>query len=457
MKESRLLQRGFLVCLFVLLLCLVGVGNAQAVVIDRDGTLPAGEVVDDDLVLTATTVFVGGTVNGSLIAAGQTVTISGTVKSDAILAAQTVLINDGAVIEGNLFAGGATVIVRGKVLGSLFGGGGTLTLGDKAAIGRNVYAGAYQFETLSGSKVVKDINAGAYQFILSGESRNLNLAGAAMELNGVVNGDATLYLGDNDGAKYMPIMIGNVQLPARLSPGLRIGSNAKIIGALTYTSPLDQSANFAAAPQGGVVFKTPAPIERERPAPQTSPWRPMGSLGAGLWVWDLLRNLVTILALGALTLWLAPRLFQRALEQLRLHPIGSIGVGFLALVLSFIAIPTLILVVVLVGLLLGVTTLFDLAGIWVTFSFTALGAACLAFFTVLMWAGKVLLSFIFGSWIFSKMLPNATGRVWPFVTGAVIFALLAAIPIFGFLFSFVTGLAGLGVMWYVLRRQKASA
>jgi hypothetical protein len=238
---------------------------------------------------------------------------------------------------------------------------------------------------------------------------------------------------------------------------LRIGSGAKVAGKLTYTSSMDQSANFQAAPQGGVVFKTPVPSMREQNAPQTYPWKPAGSFGAGLWVWDLLRNLVTILILGGLAMWLLPRLFQRSLDALQQHPIGSIGIGFAALVLSFIVIPTVILVIVLVGLLFGVTTLFELAGIWVTFGFTALGAACFAFFTVLFWAGKLLISFIIGKWLFSKMLPNSTGRVWPFVTGAVIFALLAAIPIFGFLFSFVAALAGLGVMWYALRRPAAQA
>lgn len=450
-------KRWLLASMLVMLLLFVGVGSVQAVVIDRDGTLPAGDVVDDDLVLTATTVSMNGTVNGSLIAAGQTITVSGTVKSDAILAGQTVIISEGAVIEGNLFAGGSTVILRGKVLGSLFGGAGTLTLAEKASIGRNVYVGVYQLETLSGSKVGKDINAGGYQYILSGESRNLSLAGVAVELNGVVSGDATLYLGNTDQSNFMPDTYGDVRLPTRLPAGLRIASGAKVAGKLTYTSAVDQSGNIQAAPQGGIVFKTPVPYERERTAPQSYPWNPVSSFGAGLWVWDLLRNLVTILILGGLVMWLLPRLFQRGVDQLSQHPIGSIGIGFLALVLSFIAIPTAILVIVLVGLLFGVTTLFDLAGIWVSIGFTALGAACLAFVIVLTWAGKLLLSFIIGKWLFSKMLPNSTGRVWPFVTGAVIFALLAAIPIFGFLFSFVAALAGLGVMWYVLRRPAAPA
>ncbi len=458
MKHSFISKRWLIAGLLVMVLCFGCVGTAQAVVIDRDGTLAAGEVVDDDLVLTATTITVDGTVNGTLIAAGQSITINGTVKSDAILVGQTIVIGEKAVIEGNLFVGSAEVVMRGKLVGSLFGGASTLTLAENSAVGRNIYYGGYQFEARPGSKVAKDINAAGYQHILSGDCRNITLAGAAMELNGVISGDATLYLGEmNESGTFNRPWVSGFQVPPSISTGLRIGESAKISGKLTYTSSVDQSAGFRVTPAGGTVYQTPVPYQRMNNREPATYWH-NNSFGVGFWLWDLLRNLATILILGALVLGIAPNLFQRTLEQVKTHSLGSIGIGFLALALSFVAIPLAALVIALVALLFGVTTLFDLSGISVALGFATLGLASVVFYTLLFWVGKLLISFVIGKWVLGKVLPNAAaGRLWPFVTGAVIFALLAAIPFVGFLFSFVVALAGLGALWYVWRSRATTA
>lgn len=455
MKHLSMLTKRWLIAgLLVVALCVGSVGTAQAVVIDRDGTLPAGEVVDDDLVLTANTVLVEGTVNGTLIAAGQSITINGTIKSDAILAAENVLIGEKALIEGNIFTAGGDVVVRGKVLGSLFGASSTLTLAEGSSLGRNLYYAGYQVEAKAGSTVTRDINAAGYQFVLGGSCRHLNLAGGAMELNGKVSGNAVLYLGqmDDSARDYRPWFSG-MRLPPALPVGLRISEGAVISGKLTYTSSVDQSAGFNVTPVGGTVFQTPVPSMQRENHPSVVSWR-ASNFGVAFWLWDLLRNLVTILILGALVFWLAPRLFERALEQVKAHSLGSIGIGFVALAVSFAAIPLAALVIVLVGLLFGVTTLFDLSAISVSVGFAGLSLACVVFYTALLWTGKLLLAFIIGQWVFSKVLPNAAaGRLWPFVMGAVIFALLAAIPYVGFLFSFVVALAGLGALWYAWRNR----
>ena len=63
------------------------VGTAQAVAVQKGGSIPAGQTVDDDAILSGNNIQVDGTVNGTLMAGGITVTITGTVNGDAILAA----------------------------------------------------------------------------------------------------------------------------------------------------------------------------------------------------------------------------------------------------------------------------------------------------------------------------------------------------------------------------------
>ena len=55
-------------------------------------TVASGEVVDDDLYVTAQTVTVDGTINGDLWAAATTITVNGAVTSSVMAAATTVKI-----------------------------------------------------------------------------------------------------------------------------------------------------------------------------------------------------------------------------------------------------------------------------------------------------------------------------------------------------------------------------
>ena len=176
----------------------------------------------------------------------------------------------------------------------------------------------------------------------------------------------------------------------------------------------------------------------------------------GFWLWGLLRNLVTILLLGALALWLAPGVFSRAQEQMKQRSLASIGVGLIMLVAVLFAIPMISIALVMLGLIFSLTTLIDIAGIWFGLGFATLGFAAALFFTLFLWAGKLLLSYIIGSWLLARISPQATvNRFGALALGALVFAILAALPFFiGFLFSFVADLAGAGALWYAWRATK---
>ena len=169
----------------------------------------------------------------------------------------------------------------------------------------------------------------------------------------------------------------------------------------------------------------------------------------------MLRNLATILILGALALWLAPKIYHRALVQLQQRTLASLAVGLLTLVVVLFAIPMVAIGLVLLGLLFGVTTLFDLAGIIFGLGFAVYGLALAVFFTLFLWAGKLLLSLIIGRWVLDRLAPQANvQQFWALALGAVIFALLAAIPIAGFFFTFLVDLAGAGALWYVWQTRR---
>ncbi len=111
---------------------------------------------------------------------------------------------------------------------------------------------------------------------------------------------------------------------------------------------------------------------------------------------------------------------------------------------------------VLLGLLFAVTTLVDISGIIFGLGFAIYGLSLTLFFTLFLWAGKLLLALIIGRWVIGRLSPQSNvHQFWTLALGAVIFGLLAAIPFAGFLFTFLVDLAGAGALWYVWQTRKA--
>lgn len=443
----------------LLVFVLVGglAGRAQAVVIDQGGVIPAGTTVDDDVVLTAARVSMDGTVNGTLIAAGQNIAINGSVHGDVLAFGQDITISEKAVIDGNLFVGGQLITVSGKIGGSLFGGAASLVLAGPGSLGRNLYYGGYDLQTQANTKIERDLLAGVYQVNLAGQVRSIRVAAAAADISGTISGDATLQVASPDAgnsARYW--QYGQFQLPPAAQPGLRIAESAKIGGKLTYTSETNQSGSIQTSPAGGVVYQTPVPNQNARQEAQRRTFVPPFFNASGFWLWGLLRNLVTIIILGALALWLVPAIFERSLGQLRQRALACMGVGLLSLVTALFLIPVTALALILVGLFFAVLTLADLAGFFFGLGFLVFMLAVTVYFILFSWAGKLLISYIIGAWVLSKLAPQATvQRIWALVLGAVIFALLAAIPFVGFLLTFLVDLAGAGALWYAWRLRNA--
>ena len=244
-------------------------------------------------------------------------------------------------------------------------------------------------------------------------------------------------------------------MPTAIQPGLRISEGAKIGGKLTYTSEAEQGASIHTVPEGGTVYQTPVPNEMSTERTTNRRTYFPGFDWSGFWLWAMLRNLVTILILGAIALWLAPGIFQKALVQLQQRTLASLAVGLLALVIVLFAIPVVAIGLVLLGLLFGVITLFDLAGMIFGVGFAVYGLAMVLFFTLFLWAGKLLVSMIIGRWVLNRVSAQANvQQFWAFALGALIFAGLAAIPFFGFLFTFLVDLAGAGALWYVWQTRR---
>lgn len=431
-----------MLALVVVVSLLLGVAGTALAADFRGGDtilIGKGEVIDDDLVITAATVLVEGAMNGDLVIAAGEVTINGTVN-------------------GSLLVGARSLLLNGTVRGALYNGGAMLTLGPQARVERNLFFGGYSFEAKPGSVIQRDGVLGAYQATLNGAlQRDLNANLVALQVNGMVGGDVNATVAGPQEPGIPPIWLatGGQNLPPTLSPGIRVGSDAQIAGRLNYSSPVDQAEAIAAQAEQGVLY-TPLPAARTSSDPTTPAAQPENPILG--WLWLRFRELVTLLLLGALALWLAPALFTRVVDTVWAHPLPAAVWGFVASTMGYIGAALLIILLTLVIVGLSQLTLAGLAMSLFWVSFTGLGALLTAFTLLLAYGAKLVVIFPIGRWLLAQIAPEiAAMPVWPLLLGVLLFVLLHGIPYLGFVVGLIVTLIGLGAMWLSLRDRFTKA
>jgi cytoskeletal protein CcmA (bactofilin family) len=390
-------------------------------------TIPAGEVVADDLYVGANTFTLDGAVQGDLIVFGATITINGTV-------------------EGDLMAAGQTVIVNGQVMDDVRMTGSALTVGEGAQVAGDVLAAGYSLEAKSPSSIGGDVIYGGGQALLAGEIAGDVLAGAGgLQLNGSVAGnvDADVGSAENMSAVSPFMFMPNAPAVPNVPAGLTIGPEASIGGNLEYTS--DVPVNIPAGVVAGQMIHREPTVDREARAERAAR---TGILG---WFLDNLRTLATLLVVGLLMVWLAPNFIRAGAAALQARPLPSLGWGIVSIFAVFFALLVLIAVVIILAIILGIITLGDLLGITISGGILAAAALIFGFIVAAAYISKIVVSYLGGRLILRRIQPEwAESRVWPLVIGVVIFTILAAIPILGGIFSLIVILLGLGALWLLV-------
>jgi cytoskeletal protein CcmA (bactofilin family) len=389
----------------------------------------ADEVIEDDLYVGANTFTLDGTVKGDLIVFGSTIEINGTV-------------------DGDLIAAGQSVSVRGKVADDARIAGMALTLDSTAQVGDDVVAAGFSIEDKKGSSVGGDFIYGGYQALLAGDvAQDLTVGVGGLQLSGSVGGDVKAEVGEAEEGPpptFFMSFIPDVPTMPSVPMGLTVDEGAQIGGNLDYTSASEWSI------PGGVVAGA---ITRHEPEIEVkeevvvSPAR-----RAADWFLRHLRRLVTLLLVGLLIVWVVPGWTEKATGALRARPLLSLGWGVVSIAAFIFALLVLLIVTILIAVIFGVVTLGGLAG---TTAWTGgLTMALLVFFfsIAVTYITKVLVSFLGGRLILARLKPDwAEGRIWPLVVGVVLFIIITAIPILGWLVKLVVVVLGLGALWLLGR------
>jgi len=385
-------------------------------------TIPAGEVIEDDLYVGAGTFTLDGVVKGDLIVAGSTITINGTV-------------------EGDLLAAGQSVVVNGRVMDDIRMAGATLVLGESAQIADDVVAAGYSLETKDGSSVGGDALFAGYQALLAGDTaRDTKITVNRLELSGSVGGNLNVEVGSSEETPMVSPFTFMPNMPAvpSVAGGLTIKPGASIGGDLTYTA-IPESMIPAGTVSGDVLHEIPAVVtgKEETVAAKTSSW-----------FFANLRNLVTLLIVGLLMVWLVPKLVQNGANAVNAKPLPSFGWGIVTIFGFFFALLALTTVVVIVAIVLGIVTLGDLLGTVIWAGIITAAGLIFGFSVAVGYVSKIIVSYVGGRLILTRLKPEwAEKPYWPVAFGVLIFAILVAIPLLGWIINLIVVLLGLGALW----------
>lgn len=395
--------------------------------------IDSGEIINDDLYVTAATFVLDGTVNGDVVAAGQTLTINGTV-------------------DGDVMAAGQTVLIRGTVTGAVRMAGSVLLVDEQADIGGDVIAAGYSLESREGSSIGQDLVFAGGQLLLAGDvARNVHAGTGAFELRGRVGGNVNADVGEADAGYAGPpptlfMPPSSIPIPS-VAAGLTVAQSAKIEGDLAYTQ-----SNEVALPAGVVTGE----VTRDQPVTGTSTAQ-QESTGERILNWgiDMLRTSITLILIGLFLVWLFPLFIQNLSLKLQSAPFPSLGWGVAAYVIFFLALLLIIVVIVVGALLFGVLTLGGVAGTIVSVGLLAVLALILGFVLVTAFVAKIVFGQALGRWLLTRAnSPLAQHRFWPMVIGVIITVAVIALLSFplipgflGTLLNFVVLLLGLGAFW----------
>jgi type IV secretory pathway VirB2 component (pilin) len=419
MKTNKNWEFSILLLFLILAVTFMLPTSARAQGIAIEGTVGKGEVLDQSLILYGQDVVMDGVIHGDLITVGKNVTINGEV-------------------DGSLVIIGQNVSLNGPVTGSSYVGALNCKLGPQANIGRDLYFIGTSLETQVGSTINRDLKAISLDAKLSG-----TVTGEVNALVGPVNLIQAAY-------NFM-LDKGWLSQPFKLNfPWFQRGFEKQVAPGTAFGLVFIQNyLGISPASARGPALSVDQGLQSPRQAGAIDIARIQS------WAGPMLRNLAALLILGLLVLWLLPAQLSFAGEQARIKPWRTLLTGLLVFVIGWFAALLALLLILALAFFLYWVSLPTLGFFVGALGLTSLGLVLSLFWLSIAYFSKIIIAFLCGSLLFKRFLPKyAHYRILPFLTGVILYALLASIPYLGWLIAVIVTFLGLGAIWTLSTSRK---
>lgn len=331
----------------------------------------------------------------NLYIAGGSVTVSSNTTGDLYAAGGTITIEGD--VEEDLVVGGGNITVNGRVGGDVRIGGGNVVINNE--VGGDVLIGGGNVRLSDQASVGGDLVAGA----------------GTLELHAPVAGDAR-------------IGGGVITIASRISGGVWIRSNESLtfargaeVGNVSYkgarAAVVQDGANV-----GDIDFKE---LSRGHRAKQGL---------AGIATLGFVLQLLTFILAGLVLLWIFPKRISALAHGIIARPGMNLLIGLLTVIVT----PILAFILLLTGI--G----------WV------LSLIILALYFLILIKAAVMTTIFVGSWVVQKLTKKPEMRVdWQAVViGVIIVAIVALIPVVGWIAVFVAWLMSVGGILRMINTER---
>lgn len=326
-----------------------------------------------------------------------------------------------------------------------FRSGGEVTIGADETVPHDLYVsgGRVQIDgTIQGDLVV----AGGDVEIAGPVQGDLIVAGGNVTVSGPVTGDVRAAGGmvqiEGDVQEDVLVTAGRFTLDtgARVGQDLIFGAGQAAVDGTVTGGVLGSGGNYSSSGTiGGTedvtinVDEGPTLVER---------------------IIDQLRRYITIILLGLLLLWMAPRLFGAAARLLREQPLPSAGIGLATIAIIFIALFAMVLTIVIAAIALGWLGFGGLLATTVAGLLLAGGVLVFVTMVTAFYLADAVVGVTIGRWLLRG--EQATRPVLTLLLGVLIVVVLTAIPYIGAVLQIVAVVFGLGALaWSLWRRGPA--
>jgi cytoskeletal protein CcmA (bactofilin family) len=321
-------------------------------------------------------------------------------------------------VQGDLLASGGTVRIDGRVDGDLVASGGQV-----------IVAGT----------VTGDLLAAAGTTTVSGQvDGDARLASGQARIEGRVGEDLLLGVGQ-----------ATVTSEAQIGGDLVFGAGRVRVDGAVAGSILGSTGNYA---RDGSVGGSER-VNIQQPEAEQEPTLADRTV-------DALRRFVSLLVVGALLLWLAPRVLRGAADAARGRPLASFGIGILGVIGVVLALVLLVLATVLLAVVLGLLGLGSLTGLTVFGGLLVTAGVVFLFVLAVAFAAQATVGLALGRLVLPGLDRSFLGRLGALALGVLVVVLVAAIPLVGGWLEALLVLLGLGALLLLAtpgRRRASSA
>ncbi len=335
-------------------------------------------------------------VHRNLYTAGGSVTISGETKGDLYAAGGTLTIE--GPVEQDVVVAGGTVNILGNVGGDVRVFAGTVII--SGTVGGDLLGFGGTITTSEKSTIAGDVVVGSGDITIDGPVGGMLMAsGGTVTINNKVAGTVKI----------------------QCSEQLTFGSKAEVAGAITYYGKKEAIVKDGAK-VSSIDYKPYKDGRKDGAARKGM----AGLIGFGFAI-----KLLAWIISGMLLIGLFKTKTQSVVDLINKEPGKNLGIGFLVLI---------------VGPIGGLLVLITLVGYYV---------ALLSFLAYLLFFGlsALLASIFIGAWLVKVLTkrPSLSADWQAVLVGVAIMAILALIPVFGWLIVAVLSIIALGALVRVLR------